>query len=246
MRIRLEPLMSLARLFPSKEQRQVLANSSLGFQSSHVDWNSSQELSDALRTAKASLQSLIDHSESLWNASWPAADENKNDDNFEQWRDSILNQWGRKVIDATGVVPKGGFKAFDTSVSAQIKGAIASGKHLDRTRRLRNPVELLGGLQLEPGLHVMHFDDGEFYRTLLREIIESGESPGGALRYAKLSKQGRVTKRRGPSYTKGKRLRYNVHDKMVGFLPPVPLPDPGPLDEILANLFGKDNQLARH
>lgn len=253
MRIRLEPLLSLARTFPSKEQR-----------TGSNEWDSSETLTEAMQAAQSSIQSLITHSESAWETTWPMPvledsddeiDEGDNMDSesaknikkksisvdkensFEEWRDAVLNQWGRKVNDATGIVPKGGFKAFDTSVSAQMKGALSSGKQLERTRRVKESLSLLGtDTELYSGSSEMQFDDGEFYRTLLREIIETGDAPGGALRYAQLSKQGKVKRKRTfPSKT---RINYEVHEKMVGFLPSVPQPDPGPVDEIIANLFG--------
>lgn len=192
---------------------------------------------DAMQSAQNALRLLVSQSEAAWTASWPS-DDDSTDVSFEKWRDAVLNHWGRKVDDASGLVPKAGFKVFDTSVSGQVKATLASGKHLDRTRRVRNPLPLLGEIQLKAGLHDMHFDDGEFYRALLREIIETGDAPGGGLRYAQLSKQGGIKKKRNVAYVKSKRLRYDVHEKMVGFLPPVPLPDPGPVDEIVLNLFG--------
>lgn len=229
-RIRLEPLLSIVRCFPSSGQRN--ADDGEG-------WPSSEDVSKATNETISALEGLITGTEAALTASWPAESETLDDGSFERWRDSILNQWGRKVNDASGTMPKGGFKAFDTSITAQMRAAIATGKQLERTRRVKDEIAMLNGHVLEPGSHNIHFDDGEFYRTLLREIIEGGDAPGGGLRYAQLSKIGRIRKKKDLSYTKGKRIKYDVHEKMVGFLTPVPLPDPGPVDEIVANLFGK-------
>lgn len=227
MRIRLEPLMNLVRSFPSSEQR-----------AKSKDWAKTDDMAEAYQSSLNGLQSLVSHMEMAWNGSWPDFSDDASDKKFEKWRDAVLDQWGRKVEEASGVVPKDGFKAFDTSVSSQIKAALKSGKQLERTQRVREPIALLGGIELEAGSHEMQYDDREFYRTLLREIIETGDAPGGGLRYAQLSKQGRVKKKKR-GISKGKRVKYDIHDKMVGFLAPVPLPDPGPIDEIIANLFGK-------
>lgn len=241
--------MKLARSFPNEDQRK-----------SCDAWQEGNEKQAELKAAtEAALSSLISHLEAVFMSSWPssagrpyneiesdddddvqdAVDMNKANSDFELWRDAVLNLWGRKVSDASGVIPKDGFKAFDTSVTAQMKAAISSGKQLARTRRVAEPLTLVGGVDLERGSHTMQFDDGEFYRTLLREIIESGDAPGGGLRHAQLSKEGRVKKKKDVSYSKGKRINYKVHEQMVGFLAPVPLPDPGPVDQILANLFGE-------
>lgn len=193
-----------------------------------------------LGQAESALQSLCGEVDSAWRTSWSAEDDSVSDSQFAQWRDSILDRWGEKVNEAAGIVPKGGFKSFDATVSAQMKASLATGKHLQRTRRVKESFPLIGcEVEMEQGPNDFHFDDGDFYRTLLREIIESGDGPGGGLRYAQLSKSGKVKKKRDRSFAKGRRLKYDVHEKLVGFLEPVPMPDPGPLDEILAALFGK-------
>lgn len=233
LRIRLEPIMNVARLFPNLEQRRGVSS-----------WDASEELDAAQKDAENTLSKLIESMDSVWQALWPSGECESIDSNFDRWRDSILDLWGRKVSDASGVVPKGGFKAFDTSVTAQMRATLSTGKNLSRSRQVKQPILLVGGTELGSGNHEMHYDDSEFYRTLLRDIIESGEAPGGGLRYAQLSKEGRIRKKKDLSMVKGKRINYKVHEKMVGFLTPVPLPDPGPLDEILRNLFGKGGHVA--
>lgn len=229
LRIRVEPLISLARQFPGVADRETCAS-----------WSHTEELEDVLKEAESSLSGLLKQSSKAWSASWPSDDDEASDAGFERWRDAVLDRWGTKVNEASGVIPKGGFKTIDTTVSAQLKAALASGKHLTRTRRVKEPIALLGdNLELPQGSSLIQFEDGDFYRTLLREIIESGEGAGGGLRYAQLSKGGKVKKKRDRSFAKGRRLRYDVHEKLVGFLAPVPLPDPGPLDEIVAAMFGK-------
>lgn len=150
-----------------------------------------------------------------------------------------MDKWGRKVSEAEGLTPKGGFKVIDTSISGQLRAALESGKHERKSRRVRAEVDLLGGIAvLEEGDNDAQFDDRDLYRSLLQEIIESGDGEGGALKHAQLTKTGKVKKKIDRTGSKGRKLRYLVHEKLVGFLAPVPLPDPGPVDEILAGLFG--------
>lgn len=229
MRIRIEPLISLARQFPVLEDR-----------GSCSSWAITDELTDASKRVESVLSSLSSQVEKAWCASWPSEDDEVSDATFNKWRDAVLDRWGKKVSDASGIVPRGGFKTIDTTITAQMKAAIATGKHLERTRRVKENISLIGeDMEMEQGSNDLHFDDGDFYRTLLREIIESGDGAGGGLRYAQLSKSGKVKKKMDRSYAKGRRLKYDVHEKLVGFLTPVPLPDPGPLDEIIASMFGK-------
>ena len=220
--------MSLARVFPNLEQRKQSAA-----------WEDSEELLKALSSTESALASLCSQAEKAFTFAWPSEEEEDNPEEFTAWRNNTIDEWGKRVNEAEGIVPKGGFKAIDTSVSAQIKAALASGKHLSRSRRVREAMHLIGDIELKQGNHEMQYDDGEFYRTLLRDIIESGDAAGGGLRYAQLSKGGRIKKKRDTSFAKGKRLKYDVHEKLVGFLTPMPMPDPGPVDEIIASLFGR-------
>jgi protein AATF/BFR2 len=174
---------------------------------------------------------------------------------FDDWRDDVLDSWSVK-IDASTVRPSSGrgssialghaasskptaFKAIDTRPSAQIRSILASGKHLERSQRVKGTVAAHGAGKNESTSRIAwHFDDGELYRALLREVIDSGDAPGGGLRYAQLARSGRVRKKFDRRASKGRKLSYAVHEKLVGFLAPVPQPDPGPLDEIVAGLFG--------
>lgn len=220
--------MNVARTFPGQAQRESRATLWAG-----------DEIEEDFKSAQSALADAENQISLSWKRTWGNMEGEGSDAEFEKWRDSILNHWGRKVNEASGVIPKGGFKAFDTSVTAQMNASLSSGKHLSRTRRVKEPIDLIGGVELPEGSHEIHFDDGELYRTLLREIIESGDGTAGSLRYAQLSKSGKVKKKVSRGFAKGKRLRYDVHEKLVGFLAPTPLPDPGPLDEIIASLFGK-------
>lgn len=220
--------MNLARSFPSRDQRKDVPS-----------WKPDEALTSSRKEAEDALKTLIESLDSVWQASWPSSDISEKGSSFQQWCDSVLDLWGRKVSDALGTMPQGGFKAFNTSVTAQIRAALSTGKNLSRTKHVKQTIPLVGGLELPAGDHALQFDDSEFYRTLLRDIIESGDAAGGGLRYAQLTREGRTRKKRDLSLAKGKRINFKIHEKMVGFLPPVPMSDPGPLDEILTNLFGK-------
>ena len=243
--------MTLARKFPSKAQRE-----------SNDSWKISDELGIALSSAQNALSSLASQADEAFTACWSQDDDddemldefsdddddesekNKSrkkstniDEAFTNWRSEVLDEWGENT--RGGSEPKGGFKVIDTSISGQVKAALDSGKALSRTRKVRQRTMLLGDIELEEGSHEMQFDDGELYRALLREIIEGGDGPDIGRQYEEAVKSGRVKKKRDRSFAKGKRLQYKVHEKLVGFLAPLPMPDPGPIDEIVATLFGK-------
>eukprot|EP00177_Eucheuma_denticulatum_P006276 GFKZ01011448.1.p1 GENE.GFKZ01011448.1~~GFKZ01011448.1.p1 ORF type:complete len:236 (+),score=52.75 GFKZ01011448.1:1056-1763(+) len=232
MRIRLEPLVALARKFPVSEHRK--------------DWDGAEELQELETSVLAALESMEENARRTWASSWPRHEEEEKEENgdFERWRDEVMDQWGKKIGEATGKIPKGGYKTIDDSMSGHMKAAFSSGKHLKKSQRIRERMNMVGGGELEEGLNEEMYDDGDLYRVLLREIIESGEGGGGGLRYARLSKSGKVKKKRDRLLAKGRRLKYDVQDKLVGFVTPVPLPEPGPLDEIVAAMFGKRGTVA--
>jgi protein AATF/BFR2 len=82
------------------------------------------------------------------------------------------------------------------------------------------------------------FDDGEFYQQLLKELIEaggaSGAAAGGGLA-ARAPKRRKAVDRRA---SKGRKIRYHVVDKLVGFCAPVEAGLPPFAAQLFGNLFG--------
>ena len=81
------------------------------------------------------------------------------------------------------------------------------------------------------------FDDGEFYQQLLREFL--GEAQG-ADRGTGAAGAGGKRKRKAVDRkaSKGRRLRYDVHEKLVGFMAPEGDPGAGASRTLLQGLFG--------
>lgn len=96
------------------------------------------------------------------------------------------------------------------------------------------------------------FDDAELYGALLREFLDSSHVDGATMS----ALQSRTKKRKQVRCTtvtcalpqrfsqvdrkasKGRKLRYHVHEKLVNFTAPVPLPDTGFAAQLAATLFG--------
>jgi len=73
------------------------------------------------------------------------------------------------------------------------------------------------------------------------EIIDTGNANSStadaiASKTSLISKK-KNSKKKLRNNSNGRKLKYTVHEKLVGFLTPVPLPDPGPVNEILSTLF---------
>ncbi|TIA71414.1 hypothetical protein E3P91_02543 [Wallemia ichthyophaga] len=65
------------------------------------------------------------------------------------------------------------------------------------------------------------FDDGDFYQTLLKEIIESKTGEANPEQPLKPNKN-KVKKDIDTRATKGRKIKYNVHDKLQNFMVPIP------------------------
>ncbi|WVQ74356.1 protein BFR2 [Cryptococcus sp. DSM 104548] len=79
------------------------------------------------------------------------------------------------------------------------------------------------------------------YRALLREVIESrsGSGPAADLTHLRREKKKKREAERGGS--KGRKLRYTVHDKVQNFVVPIPLSHgwhEEQVDELFSSLFG--------
>jgi len=81
------------------------------------------------------------------------------------------------------------------------------------------------------------FDDGEFYQQLLKELIEAG-GVGGAGTGGLVQRPPKRRKTVDRRASKGRKLRYHVHDKLVAFCAPVELVPPPFAAQLFSNLFG--------
>lgn len=81
------------------------------------------------------------------------------------------------------------------------------------------------------------FDDAEFYQTLLKEFIESGVagSMGGSAAL-RTTKRRKIVDRRA---SKGRKIRYQVHEKLVNFMTPVAADQTDVASQLFGNLFGR-------
>ena len=93
------------------------------------------------------------------------------------------------------------------------------------------------------------FDDGDFYQTLLREVIESKtgqydeDENDGDMDVFK-NKKKKVKKDVDTRATKGRKIKYNVHEKLQNFMVPIPPSkdswNESQMDELFSSLLGGD------
>ncbi|XP_014205197.1 protein AATF [Copidosoma floridanum] len=178
----------------------------------------------------------------------------KNHKTYKEYRNSVIQKWNDKVRIATGAVSKGS----NQSALQQIEFVLANKDKLKKKTQLkRSEYDIVGKTacvqENDDGRRVQEydseiFDDDDFYHQLLKELIEFKsidiQDP------LKLSQQwvqlqnmrSKMKRKIDTKATKGRRLRYNVHQKLVNFMAPITVNDTWTnhaKNELYSSLFGK-------
>lgn len=196
---------------------------------------------------------------------------------FHPYLLTTLQKWSNKVL---AIAPQALLPSNRTKFSAKgannIKGApqlvdeslLDRGRLVARTRTFRGKGSRLGKIAQSDNLEgdnehedVDVYDDTDFYQTLLRSVIDARSGANSnldslaadwraaqAARKAAKKASGKVDTRA----SKGRKLRYVVHEKLQHFMAPVPQPAPAlqgggsgiqwheaQVDELFASLLGK-------
>ncbi|XP_030041492.1 protein AATF [Microcaecilia unicolor] len=167
---------------------------------------------------------------------------------FRTFRNSTLQKWYDKTKLASGKFGKG-FGAFERSVLTQIEQILMDKERLlRRTQTKRSAYRVLGRVECElvPGEDVealpqgktnAHlkdldeeiFDDSDFYHQLLRELIERKTSAVDPNDQVAMGRQwlaiqklrSKLKKKVDTKASKGRKVRYHVHSKLVSFMAPI-------------------------
>ncbi|KAG1781027.1 TRAUB-domain-containing protein [Suillus placidus] len=166
-----------------------------------------------------------------------------------------LNKWSSKIqAVAPSVLLPSNRNAFSKSSQA-LKSAsqlidetlVDHDKVLQRTRIYRGKGSRIGAdkrgggdeqeVQGDPEV----FDDTDFYHQLLRDVIDT-RGNGGNEDWMEVQKQKKAKKHVDTKASKGRKLRYEVHEKIQNFM--VPVTTQGSwheeqIDELFASLLGK-------
>ncbi|KAG1811411.1 apoptosis-antagonizing transcription factor [Suillus subaureus] len=166
-----------------------------------------------------------------------------------------LNKWSSKIqAVAPSVLLPSNRNAFSKS-SQGLKSAsqlidetlVDHDKVLQRTRIYRGKGSRIGvdkGVEgdeqdVQGDLEV--FDDTDFYHQLLRDVIDT-RGNGGNEDWMEVQKQKKAKKHVDTKASKGRKLRYEVHEKIQNFMVPVTMQGSWheeQIDELFASLFGK-------
>ncbi|OZJ01884.1 hypothetical protein BZG36_05017 [Bifiguratus adelaidae] len=188
---------------------------------------------------------------------------------YEPYANATLEKWSdRTALSSAGTAKK--FKAFDQGITRQVDNVLAGDweRIRDRTRIWRGDGRVIGHKahrkeeqeetqEESTSKHDAHiFDDTDFYQHLLRDLIESRmtdtddpialSTRWAALRLSSHQKSSGLDATRGKKQvdtkaSKGRRLRYHVHEKLEGFMAPIPLAGAwhdDMVDELYGSLLG--------
>ncbi|CAH1776585.1 unnamed protein product [Owenia fusiformis] len=170
---------------------------------------------------------------------------------FKVYRNATIQKWYDKTRLASGKLSSKSFSVFDQSAVKQIDQILSDKPHLvKRTQLKRSPYRVLGDPLEKPADAVKDenlqasitqkeqqakeqeynteiFDDDDFYHQLLRELIERKttdlQDPIELSRqWLEIQKLRNKTKRKVDTRaSKGRKIRYDVHQKLVNFMAPV-------------------------
>lgn len=120
---------------------------------------------------------------------------------------------------------------MDLSIVNKIENALL-GKHemIRKTQIYRGDFDIFGASTASPSTSELTlpeiYDDSDFYHQLLRELIEYKSNIGDnqteiTQKFIELQKVRSKMKRKVEvRASKGRKIRYNVHNKLVNFMPP--------------------------
>ncbi|PWY98164.1 TRAUB-domain-containing protein [Testicularia cyperi] len=152
----------------------------------------------------------------------------------EAHRRSVLDKWSLKVTSAASAAANANrfqsLKAVNQPPSVQIDNALAGdglSRLVSRTRVLRGEGEAVAKLSSSTatlaGDDAEVFDDSDFYSHLLKELIDrrSGSTDVLASGTTHAFMSGKKKRAVDTRASKGRKLRYDVNDKLVNFMPPM-------------------------
>ncbi|XP_059461289.1 uncharacterized protein LOC132190342 [Corylus avellana] len=171
------------------------------------------------------------------------------------FRDKSIDKWQRKTQVTTGAAAiKGKLQAFNQNISQQVAAYMRDPSRMVKQMQVRRSTVGIFGSGLEGegnagGEEVQAdgdpelFDDSEFYQQLLKEFFEtidpaSSETAFYALKRLQTKKR-KIVDRRA---SKSRKIRYQVHEKIVNFMAPRPSELPPMAPKLFENLFGLKTQ----
>lgn len=171
---------------------------------------------------------------------------------YVEFRNATIQKWNDRTRVSFGKAKRSDFSSFEQTTLQQIQFVLSNRSRLIQRTRHRSAINSILGESTEGASEKEFdseiFDDSDFYHQILKELIErhsDGTHDATALgrRWAEIQKLRTKMKRKiDTRATKGRKLRYTPHQKLVGLMAPVNLPsnwDDRATTELFNSLFGK-------
>ncbi|KAI9669778.1 MAG: rRNA-processing protein bfr2 [Trizodia sp. TS-e1964] len=175
-------------------------------------------------------------------------------------RKAVLEKWSAKVrtTTPTPLTRKLNNTTMQHSITDVLTEQLANRDRLIKRTKLPRSCAPLQAAQKPLTEHNEIFDDADFYQQLLKELVEqkladptitpSGPLSNGAASQQTAMREARVKKQVDTRASKGRKLRYTVHEKLQNFMAPE---DRGTwearqADELFSSLLGRRVQLAEN
>jgi protein AATF/BFR2 len=161
-------------------------------------------------------------------------------------RKAILNRWSRKTREATAR-PEGGVINRTTNQPTIIDALQETLSNRERLLKRAHTPRSCAPLQLEKKVisDPKIYDDADFYGLLLKELLERKSADSVAASHIDLNfslrKEAKTKKNVDTKASKGRKLRYTVHEKLQNFMAPEDRSSwsERQADELFGSLFGR-------
>jgi len=163
------------------------------------------------------------------------------------FQSQVIEKWNSRVSATSNLTSKK-LKVFNQSPMKQIEMALQDkNKLLEKIHTKKSEFKIIGEMSIENVENQVDeeiLDDSDFYQSLLRELIEAKTSeidpddPVALTRQWLATQQLRQKKKKknvDTKASKGRKVRYHVHPKLVNFM--VPIPKFGWTEEMTNELF---------
>lgn len=172
-------------------------------------------------------------------------------------RKTTLERWSAKTRGVSATASKGRLNASaQQTLTEVLRSQLADPAHLiTRTQTPRSCAPLQSAAP-KPGPDPGIFDDADFYGLLLKELLEQRSADlatSGTAEFIvqapwQVAREAKTRKVVDTKASKGRRLRYTVHEKLQNFMAPEPRGNWGERqrDELFGSLFGRRLGLGEH
>lgn len=170
------------------------------------------------------------------------------DGHLGSWRDTTLTKWSNKIQAASGLDKSKKFKALSQGILAQIEESKSDREKLLRRTQIKRFKAAAKTTVSNDDFSTSIYDDGDFYQEMLKDLIDSrmlDSVHGNQMKWIATKQPKQKKANVDTRASKGRKLRYHVHEKIQNFMAPAPSGTwhEEQVDELFGSLFGQRLQV---